>query len=230
MRPNRLEVVADLTAQSSLTEGFLRLRRLRVRHHYSDGSQSPEYACDVVSRKGVDAVAAVLWHRDATGSVHVVLKEGVRPPIWLRREADLIDPDPEAPLVLVELVAGMLEAGDKGPGGHARRAAAEAHEEAAVRVAPGAFEPLGAASFPSPGITDERVVFVAAELNALPAAGASAGDGSGMEHGTRAVVMPLAAALAACHDGRIADMKTEIGLQRLAARLALKATPQGAAH
>lgn len=225
MRPVSLEVVEDRTGASRPDEGFLRLRRLRVRHRYEDGSWSPVYACDVVSRRCTDAVAVVLWFRDGRGAVQVVLKEGVRPAVWLRREKDLPRPDPEAPLTLPELVAGLLEEADRGAEGVARRAAAEAREEAGVDLPPAAFRPLGAASFPTPGAADERVEFQVAELPGPEALGRATGDGSAMEEGSRVLVLELAEAIRRCRDGRIPDMKTEIGLLRLAALLGVPAPP-----
>ena len=220
MRAVSLEVLEDRTPQSRCDEGFLRVRRLTVRHHYDDGTASPAYSCDVVSRPGVDAVTVVLWFRGAGGRPQVVLKEGVRPAVYLRREQQLIHPDPEAPLLLIELVAGVLEPGDEGAGGARRRAAAECREEVGVELQPERFERLGGSSFPTPGAGDERVEFFAAEIDEAPEDGAQAGgDGSPMEHGTRVVVLPLEEAIARCSDGRIPDMKTEIGLRRLADRL-----------
>lgn len=216
MRPESLEVLEDFTARSRPDEGYLRVRRMRVRHHYPDGSSSPPYECDVVSRRWVDAVTVVLWNRDEQGVVRVVLKDGVRPPVWFRRQAELVRPDPEAPLVLTELPAGVLEESDIGPDGLQQRSAAESEEEVGVRLPKEAFRMLGAGAYPSPGITDEHTAFLEAEIEELPDEGAEvSGDGSGMEHGTRAVVMELDEAIARCVDGRIQDMKTEIGLRRL---------------
>jgi len=219
MRPISLEVLEDRTARSRCDEGFLTLRRLRVRHRYDDGSASPPYACDVVTRPGTDAVAAVLWFRGPDGSPRVLLKEGVRPPVWLRR--DLRPPDPEAPLVLRELVAGILEPGDEGEGGLARRACVETREEAGVEVRPEAFRPLGSACFPSPGVSDEKVHFLVAELDQAPELHEGGrGDGTPMEEGTCSVVLDLEDALGLCRSGAIPDMKTEVGLGRLASLLA----------
>jgi ADP-ribose pyrophosphatase len=47
-----------------------------------------------------------------------------------------------------------------------------------------------------------------------------AGDGSCLEEGGAALVLPLAEALARCRRGEIADAKTEVALRRLAERLA----------
>ncbi|RMH02272.1 MAG: NUDIX hydrolase [Planctomycetota bacterium] len=220
MRPVALEILEDLTPPPGPSLGFLTVRRLRLRHTYEDGTHSPPYSCDVVSRPGTDAVAVVLWFRGEDGRPRVVLKEGVRPPVWLRRCKDLIRPDPQAPLCLIELVAGILEPGDGGPDGLSRRGAAEAREEAGVELSPDELVPLGGPSFPTPGAADERVDFLVAELPGPPPAARPRGDGSAMEHGTTVVVLDLEEAIARCRDGRIPDMKTEIGLTRLAARLA----------
>lgn len=219
MRPVSLEVLEDRTAGSRCDEGFLRVRRLRLRHRYEDGSASPPYDCDVVSRRAVDAVAAVLWWRDAGGRPQVLLKEGVRPAVWLRRHKELVTPDPGAPLTMAEIVAGLLEPGDGGADGARRRAAAECREEAGVLLDPAAFAPLGTAAFPSPGTADERVEFLCAELPGPPSAGARLGDGSAMEEGTRVLLLDLDEALCRCRDGRIPDMKTELALRRLADRI-----------
>lgn len=221
-----IEVVADRTAGSLADEGFLRIRRLLLRHVHADGSRGEPYQCDVMSRKDVDAVAVVLYERmdgaGATGagrgSVRVVLKSGVRPPVWLRREKRLVRPDEHDWLRVIEIAAGVLEAGDAGEGAVERRAAAEAQEECGTAVDPAAVHALGGASFPSPGVTDEKVYFAAAPVR-VAEAGAVAGDGSGMEEGTQRVVLDLREAIGRCRRGEIPDMKTEIGLLRLADRL-----------
>lgn len=217
MQVTGLEIVEDRTAGSLADEGFLRVRRFVLRHVHADGSRGAPYACDVMSRKDVDAVAVVLYQR--TGRrVQVVMKEGVRPPVWLRRKKDLVQPDDRERLMVTEIAAGVLEEGDRGPGAIERRAAAEAEEECGTALEPGAVESLGGPSFPSPGVTDEKVFFAAAAVRLADAADVN-GDGSGMEEGTRRVVMDLRDAIAACRDGGIPDMKTEIALLRLADRL-----------
>jgi ADP-ribose pyrophosphatase len=217
-----LEVVEDRTAGSRADEGFLRVRRLVLRTVWRDGARSEPYACDVVSRSRTDAVAVVLYdvRRDGVGRARpwVALKAGVRPPVWLRRHARLVQPDARTYDVLLEVVAGMLEESDGGPGGVERRAAHEAREEAGVAVDARDVEPLGAEAFASPGVADEKVHFRAARA-ALDGTLAPTGDGSEMEAGGGVVVMPLDEALAACRRGEIPDMKTEVALARLADRL-----------
>ena len=83
-----LIVVEDRTARSRSDEGFLRVRRLVLRSRFDDGTVSPPYDCDVVSRRHVDAVALVLFQR-GEGGVRVLLRTGVRPPVALRAEKRL---------------------------------------------------------------------------------------------------------------------------------------------
>jgi ADP-ribose pyrophosphatase len=212
-----LEVVEDRSAPGD--GGFLRVRRLVLRTVFADGRRSEPYPCDVVSRRSTDAVALVLHETLREGGrrrrVRVALKTAVRPPVWLRRRAALSHPDERTWDVVAEVVAGMLEPQDAGAGGVERRAAAEAREEAGLEVAAADVGPLGAESFPSPGITDEKVHFRAAEA---PLAGpfAPAGDGSAMEEGGGVRVLPLRDAIAACRTGEVPDMKTEVALLRLA--------------
>jgi len=212
-----LEIVEDRTEGSLADEGFLRIRRYRLRHVHADGSRGEPYACDVMSRKDVDAVAVVLYER--TGRrVQVVLKEGVRPPVYLRRTKDLVRPDDREWLMVTEIAAGVLEAGDRGDGAIERRAAAEAEEECGTTIDPAGVHELGGASFPSPGVTDEKVFFASAAVR-IAEATEILGDGSGMEEGTRRVVMDLRDAVAACRTGEIPDMKTELALLRLCDQL-----------
>lgn len=213
-----LEVVEDRTATTRSDEGFLRVRRLVLRTVFSDGRRSAPYPCDVVSRSRVDAVAVVLYEvggaPGAGRTVRVLLKTGVRPPVWLRRRLALTQPDARPYDRLVEVVAGMLEPDDRGPGGIARRAAHEAAEEAGLALDPAAVRPLGAESFPSPGITDEKVHFAAAAAD-LDRRARPTGDGSGMEEGGGVVLLPLREAIEACRRGDVPDMKTEVALLRL---------------
>ena len=213
-----IEVAEDRTERSTCQGGFLKLRRWMLRNVYADGTRSAPYPCDVMSRSQVDAVTVVLWQevRDASGArrVRVLLKEGLRPAVYLRKEKRVEHREERPALKVLEIAAGMLEAGDAGPGGIERRAAAEAREECGVAMDPAAVAVLGGPMFASPGVTDERVHFRAVAVD-VATAGHAHGDGSPMEQGTRAVAMDLDEALARCRDGTIPDMKTEIGLLRL---------------
>lgn len=217
--PVEIEIVEDRTAASRPDEGFLRVRRLVVANVYADGSRSRPYACDVLSRRRPDAVAILPYAEDADGTVRVALRSGTRPVVYLRKQKDLLHPDEEDLLLLLEMPAGLLEAEDAGADGIARRAALECEEETGVRVAPDAVEPLGAPLFPSPGVSDEKVFFRAVRAT-LDAAGERTTDGSVMEEAGELVVLELGEAIARCRAGTLPDMKTEVALVRLRDRIA----------
>lgn len=216
-----ITVVEDRTEQSRCDVGFLKLRRLVVRNEYVDGTTSEPYPCDLVSRQGVDAVVAVLYDVVDDGPrrrVRVLLREGIRAPIFLRRHKTFVQPDPREYTSILEVVAGMIEPDDgPGPDGLAVRAQAEASEEAGLDVPLAAFSPLGGETFASPGTGDEKLYYTAARAPVHEAREENAqGDGSVMEEGASLRLMDLAAAITACRDGTIPDMKTELGLLRLA--------------
>lgn len=201
--------------------GFLAIRRLRLRNRRADGTTSPGYLCDFVVRPyGLDAIVVAIWHRDATGTVRVLIREGLRPALWFGREPGRMTiADPARIATLGELVAGILEADDHGLDGLRARAAAEVHEEAGFVVAPAAVTLLGAGSFPSPGSMPEKFFFAAVEVE--PATQATlGGDGSPMEEGATTRWLTLDAAIAACVAGELEDAKTELGLRRLRDALA----------
>jgi ADP-ribose pyrophosphatase len=209
-----IDVVADRTAGARPDEGFLRMRRLTVQNRYADGSHSAPYPCDVVSRTRVDAVAIVLYEVTGERRVRVAMRTGVRPPVSLRADKNLVQPDERPFLLLTEIVAGLLEPEDTGADGPDRRAAAECREEAGYDIAPADVRRLGAPLFASPGTSDERVHYRAASAD-LEAAGEPTGDGSVMEEAGEVVVYDLDEAIAMCRRGEIPDSKTEIGLLRL---------------
>jgi ADP-ribose pyrophosphatase len=194
--------------------GFLAIRRLRLRNVRDDGSLSTGYLCDFIARPyGLDAVVVVVWAR-VDGAVHVLVREGLRPPLQFGRDpARQVVPDGRGYLFLTELVAGILEDGDRGDDGLRTRAAAEVLEEAGFRVDPAAVVVLGAGGFPSPGAMAERFFFVAAEVDPATQQPLE-GDGSPMEEGATTRWLPLGEAIAACVRGDIEDLKTELGLRR----------------
>jgi ADP-ribose pyrophosphatase len=214
-----IEIVEDRSAEARADEGYLRLARFRLRNEYEDGSHSRVYACDVLSRPGSDAVVAALFEIDGRRRVRVLLRDMPRAPIYLRRHKRFVHPDPRTYLSLRELVAGVVEASDEpGAAGLCGRAAAETREEAGLAVPPEAFRPIGGETFASPGMSDEKLYFCAAAAQ-LAEANAGAGDGSAMEEGAHIVILELGEAIAACRSGDIPDMKTELGLLRLADHL-----------
>src|SRR5207244_5652576 len=107
---------------------------------------------------------------------------------------------------------GIVETGED----LSRRAAAEAMEEAGLLIEPSSVELLGPAVFPTPGMCAEVFHFVCCEVAPDAREHAIAGDGSPFEEGARLEWAALEDALARCGRGEIRDMKTEIGLRRVA--------------
>lgn len=196
--------------------GFLAIRRLRMRNRRADGSLSERYVCDFIARPvGLDAVVVALYAR-VDGRIQVLLRQGLRPALAFGRPDDVVPvPDRKSYLYLTELVAGIIEADDRGREGIARRAAEEALEEAGYRIEPGDVKHLGEPMFPSPGSMPERFWLTAAEVANPAAQEPPAGDGSPMEEGASTQWMELDEAIAGCVRGEIEDCKTELALRRL---------------
>lgn len=200
--------------------GFLALRRLRLRNRRDDGSESRPYVCDVVVRPyGQDAVVVAVYARSRGGTIDVLVRSGLRPALTLGREpgrAPLAEPPPG--LWFTELVAGIVEESDRGEAGLRARAAAEVAEEAGFTVTPDTIALLGAGMLPSPGCLVEKFYFAAVEVDPSHQQ-ALEGDGSPMEEGATTRWLPLDEALAMCGRGELTDLKTELGLRRLADHL-----------
>jgi ADP-ribose pyrophosphatase len=216
-----IEVVEDFTARARCDEGFLRLKRLRARNRRADGTLSEVYRIDVIDRPSLDAVAVCVFAR-TRGGVEVLTRSGLRPAAWFRRAHAPALPEPEYALV-EEIVAGVVEPGERGLDALRRRGADEVAEEAGYEVAPEALEPLGGPAFMLPGIASEKIHFLAVEV---PHGGEEgvwdaphAGDGSPLEEGALLRWRELGAAIRACEAGEIEDAKTELAFRRLAGRL-----------
>ena len=207
------EVVEDRSPPHP-ENGYLTLHRLRVRTLYSDESRSDAYACEYITRGGVDAVCVAIYAGDGPDR-RVLLRECARPPCWFRRNRELPLPALNKPYrTVTEVVAGVLEPGDEGLDGVRSRAAAEILEEAGFDVTPEQVELLGTAFFPTPGVYDEQVYIAAVRVDPT-AQGKPTGDGSAMEEGAVLNWVPLEEAIERCRNGTIQDAKTEIALLRL---------------
>lgn len=213
------QIISDTI--ESVEGGFLAVRRLRMKNRREDGSKSEPYVCDFLVRpKGVDAVVVAIYHRAEQG-VRVLLREGLRPALTMGRPAaSLPVTDAQPYLTLTEVVAGIIEAEDRGARGIATRAAIEVEEEAGLVVSPEDFFTLGAGSFPSPGSMPEKFWLMAVEIADPTAQRPAQGDGSPMEEGATTRWMGLDEAITACVEGRIEDAKTELVLRRLRDHLA----------
>lgn len=216
-----IEVVEDYTHRARCDEGFLRLKRLRARNRRVDGSSSPEYRVDVIDRPTLDAVAVCLWARTPRG-IEILTRRGLRPAAYFRKGRPSVLPEPEY-LLVEELVAGVLEPGERGLEALRRRGADEAREEAGIAIAPERLEPLGAPFFVVPGVASEKIHLLAGEVprgsEAGPYDAPQEGDGSPLEEGAVLEWRELGSAIEACGRGEIEDAKTEIALRRLRDRL-----------
>jgi len=213
-----IEVLADETVGG---EGFLQVRRLKLRNRRADGSLSDEYSCDFAVRpKGIDAVVVAIY-RQIGARVEVLLRDGLRPALRFGRANQPTQPVPDGRSYLFfrELVAGIVEAGDDGLVGLSTRAAIEVKEESGYDISADEIELLGVGSFPTPGAMPERYWICAAEVRGNARPSAPQGDGSPMEEGAKLHWIELDQAIRDCVDGRIEDGKTELGLRRLRDKL-----------
>lgn len=206
----RLEILQDLSPDTG--PGFLRLVRRRLSAHYPDGSTSAPFVYDEVDRRALDAVVVAAHHAGSKGR-SVFLRSSIRPPVYFR---DLHDPSRETPArQLWELPAGLAEPEELGAAGRRLAAARELHEETGFDVAADRLSELGPSVYACPGVIGERLFFF--ELEVDPASRREPPlDGSALERFGEIVALPLGDALDLCRAGFIEDMKTEIGLRRLA--------------
>ncbi len=217
----RIEIIDDRSSSVPSDEGFLKVRRLRVRTRYADGTASEVFPYDVVDRRALDAVVMVLFalRGEAPADPLVCVRSALRPPLALRRARELVVPDPRTDDELWELPAGLIEAHEKGLGGVRECAAREAHEETGFALSASAFERLGAPVYLSNGMWGEKVHIVCARVADPHAEVHAAGDGV-LEFGATVVWWPLSECFSRAADGVIEDAKTELALHRFKARLA----------
>lgn len=206
-----IEIVRDDTAAMRSDEGFLRVRRLVLRNRYDDGTTSREYRYDCAERDAMDAVGIVLVDHGG----RVCLRSSIRPPIALRGRYHVPFPEREhGDPTLWEIPAGLVEPGERGEKGLRACCARETMEEVGLEVDPAAFWRLGGPLYLSPGIVAEQIHFFVAEVDRgstrMPTL-----DGSPVEERCLVEWVAIDEALAACRDGRIADVKTEVALRRL---------------
>jgi len=206
-----LEEVEDMSPDAA--PGFLRLRRQRLRLR-RDGEPSEPFVYDHVERRALDAVVVAAHYRIG-GERCVYLRSAIRPPAALRPVALRPLEETHSLGMLWELPAGLVEPDECSPEGLSRCAARELEEELGFDVAPGRFEPLGPATFPSCGVIGERHHFFAVEVDPQRR-GKPSEDGSVLEQDALVVSVKMAEALQHLDAGAIEDGKTEIALRRLA--------------
>jgi ADP-ribose pyrophosphatase len=200
--------------------GFLTLKRHKMRNVFKGGGASPWYQLESTHPPFMDAVVLILYAPQPDGETLVALRRGVRPSLVLRAQKPALKQMDGGPLsgVTWELPAGGVEREDLEPGGVGvkGRAVLEAWEEAGLKVSEEELFPLGPSSFSAPALSHERLHFLAARVVDPAAAQPPPGDGHPMEQGGEMAFISLQGALEWCHKGRIMDLKSEVGLNRLA--------------
>jgi ADP-ribose pyrophosphatase len=211
-----VQVVEDHSATARCDQGFLRLRRLVLCNRYADGTTSAEYRYDLVERDALDAVAIVLWAR-GDHEPRVCLRSALRPPLAFRAGYRVPLPETDGP-VQWEVPAGLVEPDEHGEAGLRACAARETLEEVGLSLSPDAFERLGPAASLSPGVLAEKLHYLVAEVDPS-ARQAPTEDGTPVEERAEVRFVALSEALAACGDGRVNDLKTEVAIRRLHERV-----------
>ncbi|HRD89066.1 MAG: NUDIX hydrolase [Candidatus Accumulibacter sp.] len=184
----------EVRGRRRLLDDFFKVDEAEVSFERVDGSMTPP-ARRLVFERG-DSVAAVVRHRDSDSLLFV---EQFRYPTvgkgcgWL-----------------LELVAGMIDAGESPQTALCR----EIEEELGFALT--RCEPI-ATFFVSPGGSSERIWLYYAEVSDAGRVGAGGGIAAEQEE-IRIVRMSVAAAKEALRQGTLADAKTIIGVQWLAAR------------
>lgn len=214
-----LEVIEDFSGSARCDEGFLQVRRLRVKNRRADGSVSPVYRVDVIDRPKLDAIAVLVWRRTAAGALEFLTRQNLRPAAYFRKDKTPVVPDTQVHLFCEEIVAGLLEPEDVGVAGLQTRGAAEVLEEVGYAVQPSQIELLGAPFLLAPGILSEKIFAAACDVTGLTQ-GVPQGDGSPLEEGGKMRWRSGPELLAAVDAGQIQDAKTELILQRFLRRTA----------
>jgi ADP-ribose pyrophosphatase len=198
-----------------MPDGYLHLRRTRMRARFPDGTVSEPFRYDSAERERLDAVVVAPHFRDASGRRCVLLRSALRPPAALRPRE--VWPIPEKPTLgeLWEVPAGLVEPDERTEEGLRRCAARELFEETGAKLDVARVEPLGPSTFPSPGVIGERHFYFHAEIDPDSLVEPPE-DGSVLERQAAIVALPLEVALELVRNGEIEDAKTEIALRRLA--------------
>jgi ADP-ribose pyrophosphatase len=217
MTVNAIEVVEDFSPTARCDEGFLQIRRLRVRNRRDDGSTSAIYRVDVIDRPRLDAVA-VLVVRKSGSDLEVLTRLSLRPAAYFRKDRAQAVPDGRSHLYCEEIVAGLLENEDHGEEGLKHRAAEEVREEAGYVVSPEEIVTLGPPFFVAPGIVSEKIFLCMVDVTGREAV-TPEGDGSPLEESPPPRWRSVADLQSAIASGEIQDAKTELALLRWLARL-----------
>lgn len=204
-----------------LDTGFVSLERFIAVNEYDDGSFSHEYSCDIINRKGRDAVIIVPYTY-IDNQIYVLMISTFRPVVYYRekimtgKKTKEID---EHIMNFLEFPAGMLEEdeiNDKNPNqGIKKCAKRELEEETGYNADLKNINVLGHKYYSSSGIITERINIATCDITGLEAKREIKTDGSVMEETIESFLIPFDKAMRWCKEGIIKNAGTEIGLYRL---------------
>jgi ADP-ribose pyrophosphatase len=217
-----LRVRSDTHLDGAREGAFLRLRSVVMALEGADGWVSAEGTWDFVERpRGLDAVIVVVFRSTSAGP-EVLLRSGLRVPAALGVPGAPHGPGRHPAKFIEELIAGLVEPSDVGPDALRERARIEVEEESGLVVSRDSILPLGAPLWATPGLLAEQLHFFACDASSARSV-AVRGDGSPFEALATITWLPLAVAIARIESGQggVGDLRAELGLRRLAARLAL---------
>lgn len=198
--------------------GFMKVIRSKAKFIYPDDSESEITSIDHVERRNDDAVAIVAFKNQFPDPI-IYLRSSVRPALSFRDFEPSGLPE-DRPGNLWEVPAGLVDAGELGVDGLLNAGARELREEVGFSIPAEKFFFLGKRTFPTVGISAERIFFVAVDVTDY-VAGEPSLDGGPFEAHGKVHAIKLRVAETAVIDGYICDAKTEIAISRLKRHLGL---------
>ncbi len=204
-----------------LDTGFVNLERFVAINEYDDGSFSREYNCDIINRKGSDAVIIVPYAY-IDNQINVLMISTFRPVVYYREKV-MTEKNPENIdehiMKFLEFPAGMLEEeemNDKNPNQGVKKCAQrELEEETGYSVPLKNINVLGHRYYSSSGIITERINIATCDITGIVPKKDIKTDGSVMEETIESFFVPFNKAIEWCKEGIIKNAGTEIGLNRL---------------
>ena len=204
-----------------LDTGFVNLERFVAINEYDDGTFSREYNCDIINRKGRDAVIIVPYTY-IDNQIHVLMINTFRPVVYYREKV-MTGKNPEDIdehiMNFLEFPARILEEdkmNDKNPSNGIKKCAQrELEEETGYSVELKNVHVLGHRYYSSSGIITERINIATCDITGITPKKEIKTDGSVMEESIETFFVPFDKAMKWCKDGVIKNAGTEIGLNRL---------------
>lgn len=204
-----------------LNTGFVSLERFIAINEYDDKTFSKEYNCDIINRKGRDAVIIVPYSY-IENQLNVLMITNFRPVVYYREKV-MTNKKPEDIdeniINFLEFPAGMLEEDEMNAKdeqlGIKKCAQRELEEETGYSVPLKNINVLGHNYYSSSGIITERINIATCDITGIEPKKKPKTDGSVMEENIEHFFVQFNEAMKWCKEGIIKNAGTEIGLNRL---------------